>query len=273
MKSRSDREQKEDRGAALFALLFSLVLIGGLVHGLTSYSTHYGKLAATYTNGARVRELLRGSNYIERSARRGCVESYVDGGDSTMRVITTCAVGEPPFRVEPATHGLSRIFSGRPDYGALFAVATPCPTTLQAEIRRSFTSPVSPERCVVSVLRSSTIMSHNIEVASIELQPQANVATIGTPGELTVTNVLSTEGDVLIVTGGSIRIPSLVSPLGRIVRVTLLSAHGDIEVRSVSSNVSVLSIGRRLIAVPLSATSTGHPLPPLTVAGISGMVL
>jgi hypothetical protein len=132
---------------------------------------------------------------------------------------------------------------------------------------------VSPERCVFSALRSSIIVSHNIEVESIELQPQVTAANIGTPGELTVRNILITDTDLLIVAGGSIRISSIVSPSGKIIRVTLLSAHGDVEVRAVSPNVSLLSIGRRLISVPASAVSTGHPLPLLTSAGVSGMVL
>jgi hypothetical protein len=116
-------------------------------------------------------------------------------------------------------------------------------------------------------------MSHNIEAESIELPEQANPVRISTPGELVVTNGLTTEADLLIVAGGTIRIPSIVSPSGKSIRVTLLSAHGDIEVRAVSPNVSVLSIGRRLIAVPPSAASTGHPLPPMTLAGVSGVVL
>lgn len=269
MKSLRDKEDREERGAALFALLFSLVLIGGVVHSLTTYSTHYGKLASTYKSGIRVREALRSTINIGRSARRGCVESYADGGDGTSRTITTCTVGEPPFRFEPATQG----FSGRPDYGALFAAVTPCPSAPQAETRRSFTAPVSPDRCVLSVLRSSIILSNNIEVESIELQPQVATANIGTPGELTVRNILMTDTDLLIVVGGSIKIPSILSPSGKAVRVTLLSAHGDIEVRQVSPNVSLLSIGRRLISVPMSAVSTGHPLPLLTSAGVSGIVL
>jgi hypothetical protein len=116
-------------------------------------------------------------------------------------------------------------------------------------------------------------MSHNIEAESIDLQAQANVANIGTPGELTVTSMMTTDADLLIVAGGTIRIPSIRSSSEKNIRVTLVSAHGDIEVRAVSPNVSLLSIGRRLIAVPPSAVATGHPLPPMTSAGVSGVVL
>jgi hypothetical protein len=85
--------------------------------------------------------------------------------------------------------------------------------------------------------------------------------------------MIATEADLLIVAGGTIRIPSILSSSEKNIRVTLLSAHGDIEVRAVSPNVSLLSIGRRLIAVPPSVASTGHPLPPMTSAGVSGVVL
>jgi hypothetical protein len=116
-------------------------------------------------------------------------------------------------------------------------------------------------------------MSHNIEAEVIELQPQATVARVATPGELTVTKTLATNVDALIVAGGTIRIPAIVTTSKTLVRVTLLSAHGDIEVRAVSPNISLLSIGRRLIAAPLSAASSGHPLPPMTSVEVSGMVL
>ena len=273
MRRKNDRLPTTEQGAALFALLFSLVLIAGLVHSLSTYSTHYGKLAYTYTHGARTRELLRRAIYSRRLAHRGCVESYVDGSDTMQRAITICSLGELAFRFEPSTQELSRAFSGRPDYASLFARETSCPTSLRVENLRSYTSPVSPQRCVVPILRASTIMRHNIEAAAIELNSQTDITTIGTPGELMVTNVLSTEGDLLIVTGGRIRIPSLICSSGRSVRVTLLSAHGDIEVGAIAPGVSLLSIGRRLISVPRSAATTGYPLPPLTLAGVSGIVM
>lgn len=258
-----------ERGSALFALLLSLIVLGGLVHGLTTYGTHYAKLAAMYQAGVISRELVRSGLDIVRSTRRECVESRVHSGDHTYRTVVTCTVGEQPFRFEPP----GQIFSGRPDYGALFAEAIPCPTALQPETTKNFTSPRSPERCVVPLITASVTMSHNIQVEGIELQGQVTGARIATPGELLVKNTLSTDVDVLIVTGGTINIPAIVSGSKALVRVTLLSAHGDIEVRAVSPNVSLLSIGRRLIAVPPTAASTGHPLPPVTSAGISGVVL
>lgn len=263
------RQPNDENGSALFALLFSLVIIGGLLHALTIYSTHYSKLAATYRDGATTRENVRNRITVSRSPRRGCVESQADGGDSALRTVTTCTVGEPPFRFEPA----GQSFSGRPDYNVLFAGKVPCPTNLKPETLRTFTSPVSPERCVVPIFTAGVTMSHNIEAEMIELQAQATVARIATLGELTVTNTLKTDADVLIVAGGTIRIPSIVTTSRTLVHVTLLSAHGDIEVRMVSPNISLLSIGRRLIAAPLSAPSSGHPLPPMTSAGISGVVL
>jgi hypothetical protein len=265
MRSQANRE----RGSALFALLFSLVIIGGLVHALTICSTHYGKLTATYRDGVTTRENIRSRITVSRSSRRSCVESRIDSGHGTFRAISTCTIGEPPFRFEPA----GQSFSGRPDYAALFLGATPCPTPTRAESVRTFTSPVSPDRCVLPLLSAGVTMSHNIETEAIALQAQANVARIATPGELTVTNTLTTDADVLIVAGGTIRIPQIATTSRTIVRVTLLSAHGDIEVRTVSTNISLLSMGRRLIAVPLSAASSGHPLPPMTSAGVSGMVL
>lgn len=258
-----------ERGSALFALLFSLIIIAGLVHGLTSYSTHYAKLAATYRGGITAREIVRSRITVLRSSRRSCAESRIDSGDGTYRAISTCTIGEPPFRFEPA----GQSFSGRPDYAALFLGTTPCPTTLRAESFRTFTSPVSPERCLVPLLTTGVAMLHNIEIDAIDLQAQATVARIATPGELTVTNTFKTDVDVLIVTGGTIKIPAIITSSQKLVRVTLLSAHGDVEVRTVSPNVSLLSIGRRLITAPVSAASSGHPLPPMTSAGISGVVL
>lgn len=260
---------QHERGSALFALLFSLLIIAGLVHGLTSYTTHYTKLAATYHSGATAREHTRAGIRTARFNDRGCTESRVNSGAGAYQIVVTCTVGEPLFRYEPS----GQAFSGRPDYGALFAGATPCPTTLRAESAQSFTSPISPERCVVPLLTADTTMTYNIEAESIALQARATAARIATPGQLTVTSVLKTDADVLIVAGGTIKIPTIISSSTALVRVTLLSAHGDIEVRTVSPNISLLSIGRRLIAVPSTAASTGHPLPPTTSAGISGVVL
>lgn len=258
-----------ERGSALFALLFSLVLIGGLIHGLSTYATHYTKLAATYHNGVTAREQVRAGIRMARSSSRGCSESRIDGDDSAYRTVVTCTLGEPPFRFEPG----GQDFSGRPDYGVLFAGAITCPGTVRPETVRNFTAPISPERCVVPLLTSDTTMTYNIEAEAIQLQGQAHVARISTTGEFVVMNTLTTDADVLIVAGGTIRIPAIVTSSTTLVRVTLLSAHGDIEVRATSPNISLLSIGRRLIAVPSTAATTGHPLPPMTSAGISGVVL
>ncbi len=258
-----------ESGTALLAVLFSVVVVGTLLHRLTKYAAHYTQLASLHEQGRAARELTRNMITAPVSGKRTCLELGIDDGTGPRRTTVTCTLGAPPFRFAPMIQGLA----GRPDYTSLFAAMMPCPTKPQPETQRSFTSPVSPERCVISKLYSSLIVSHNIETDSVELQGHVDPVRIASPGEIVVNNFLTTDTDLLIVAGGTIRITSINSSSAKLTRVTLLSAHGDIEVRAVAPTVSVVALGRRLIAVPPSAITTGHPLPPVTAAGVSGIVM
>ncbi len=268
----------KERGSALFLAIFALAAIGFVSLKLVLRTTAYSKLLQIHLDGLAHNAALRKSLQPIISQQHRC-EVQRPSGHSIAGVATqgarwyVCTTGLPIFQSNHNTTPLNI----SPDYGAIFDSGTACPFSRSINRLRSFDTPTAPFTCFMpSVIHGDSIILDNIAAEStlVALGTLARTTLIATPGSLLVSASLGIQGDTLIVTGGNLKIPTLKFLPSRhtapTAAVTVLSAHGDIFIEQIDGAVSLLAIGRRAIAVPLTNSPNSPPLPPMRAYSVAG---
>jgi hypothetical protein len=172
----------------------------------------------------------------------------------------TCRELPSPYRTIPVTELPTPHF----DFDALFREAIKCPGQVVSSTSRRQAIPYSSRSCLFRALTINGLtLLENIEGASLSVTKTVlhKSSIIATPGRFAVEQVLQTEGDLLIVAGGDVFINKIESRSLQPIRVTIVSARGNIAVVTVGTGVHALVVGRGTMRVPSTTLLPPYPLP------------
>jgi len=255
-----DRRPSTQVGWALPATLAALVLLNSCVRLLSIDTVAAIRAFSTSQMGYSLTESQRQTIFGAGHPETGCatIETLVDRQRAAYEVCGEMAL---PFVITPSSY---RLPSGRIDYDSIFARATRCENAPRETGLTQSNYPLLKRDCLLSrSISGNTIALENIIGASLHVlggNDQASV--MATPGALSITGELVISNDLLIITGGTIRIGAIVSAAGRPVRVSAISSLGEIHIGAINGDVSLLTAGRSVVQVPGSVPSASYPLPP-----------
>jgi hypothetical protein len=262
----------QQRGAALLLVVLSTALVGYLSYRLAVHSTAYRNFVLSYLRGFSQQQAVREQLTPVQSASRMCAVQTVSTNSAAAHRWKVCTVGSPPLLTTPP-HPLP---SNRVDFRALLHNATPCRFERSQGSEMIFSEPKASATCIApSILNEPLVTLDNIRIRdlSIALPPHSSNLILATPGTLLTEGALTLNSSSIIVAGGNLRIATLRTTSSERIAVTLLSAHGDIVVGQTVGAISVLSIGRQLLAVPPTPPAPVFILPPfLTQPSIAGII-
>lgn len=258
------------RGSVLFLVLLSTALIGYLVHRLVATGLAHSSLIRNFDAGITHQQTMRAMLHRPLTSLRSCALQTLQqlGGGSQDWYL--CTTGAHPFLTSPQVS----LPPGRIDYNAVFARAMPCVFTRSAESLTRFSSPHAAMTChLPASLSSDIIITDNIVADALLLSAptSATTTTLATVGSLRVAGTLELTAPTLIIAGGDITIAHITSRTGTPIAVTVVSAHGDLQVGTTGSGVSLLIMGRRLRVAPSTPPSTSFPLPSFIARPFSGI--
>ncbi len=267
-----------ERGAALFLALFALTAIGFVSLRLVTRAAGYSRLLNVVRDGLEHNAALRESITPIRSPKHQCDLQRLNGGNiagisARSSPWHVCTTGQPEFL---SNRPLAVPYTS-PDYGAIFERHTPCVYRRSATTLRSFNAPTAPFNCLLPPdIRGEAILLDNIAIETLTISPKnsSDTITVATPGSLISSTNLAVSTDTIILAGGDIRISTLglvKSPLAvPSAQVTIISAHGDVVIERIDGALSLLVLGRRIIAVPETNTPNSAQLPATRFTSIAG---
>jgi len=270
-------KRNPESGTAVFLSLFALAAVGYACLRLITQASGYTQILRIYENGLEHQNSLRASVSLPASPQRRCDIQKLSGG-SILGVAAApqdwhvCTTGQPGFFSNNQTISASIT----PDYAAILSRATPCQAQRTSISRTTFDTPFAPFTCHLPArLEAGVTVVENIAIADLVIWPTdpAQLITIATPGSLIAEASLTLATDTLILAGGDIKIPTLRLHQAALAAVTILSAHGDINIGRIEGAIRLTTLGRRAISTPQTAPSTtSPPLPPLRGRSIAGMI-
>jgi hypothetical protein len=254
------RRPTHQAGWALPATLTAIVLLNSCVRLLSIDTVAAIRAFSTSQRGDSFMESQRQAIFTRIEPETGCttIETVVDRQRATYEV---CGERVLPFVITPSSYHLP---SGRIDYDSIFARAARCKTATRETGLTSSNSPLFRRDCLLSSsISGETIALENIIGTSLHvLGGDDQTSLMATAGALSITGDLVISHDLLILTGGTIRIGAIVSTAGFPVRVSAISSLGEIHIGAIKGDVSLLTAGRSVVQAPGSAPSALYPLPP-----------
>jgi hypothetical protein len=259
------------RGASTFLVLLATSLLGYLSYRLVLHASAYNELVRAYRLGFAQQQSARDQLYTSHSPTRTCTTQSTTSPKGGAQHWSVCALGTPPLLRSQAVP----LPAGRIDFNALFRSTPPCQWERRPVAGTVFTTPRAAMTCFVPPTVDGDVRSSdNIAAASLRVRPlpTSHTTSLSTPGAFEIENTLTLSTSALIVAGGDVRIPHLVSNSPDRISITIVSAHGDIIVGAVTGVVSVLGLGRQLLSIPSTPATVSFPLPPFSsqpsIAGI-----
>jgi hypothetical protein len=261
---------RSERGSILFLVLLSTALVGYLANRLVATALAHSSLTRNFDAGITHQQSMRTLLQRPLTTSRSCSVQTLGqlGGDTQDWYV--CTMGALPFLATPPIS----LPPGRIDYNSVFSRVTPCSFARRSDSLARLSSPHAAMTCHLPALLSSDIISTDnlaAETLMISAPASPGTTTIATVGSLRVSENLSLTAPTLILAGGDITIARITSQSSTPVAVTIVSAHGDIQVGSTGSGISLLTLGRRLRVAPPTPPSTSFPLPPFITVPFSGI--
>ena len=155
------------------------------------------------------------------------------------------------------------------DFDLVLRDAIKCPAQSISAPLRYQAIPYASRSCVFTTLSVNGLtVGENLEGRFLSLTKPTlpTLAVVATPGRFAVDQVLETQRDLLIVSGGDVSINKIANPGLQPIRVTIVSARGNISVNSVGARVHLLVVGRGTMKAPSTDLLRPYLLPPEVAA-------
>ena len=268
-RKRQIRKTQHQRGSVVFIVLFSTLIISYLAHRLVTTATAHARLANILADGIQYQQSMLQELQRPAPGPRNCTTQSLPhaGGEQPWHI---CSIGAPTFTANQDV----ALPSGKIDYNAIFAKAIQCSFRRSSQALAICTSPVAAMTChLPSSLDGNMVTTDNIEADTVLFSPlpSGHVTTIATVGSLKIADALILSNSAIILAGGDTSIARILTNSPGPITVTIVSAHGDIQVASLGSNVSVLALGRRLVVAPPGPPTTRFVLPSFIPPPVSGI--
>jgi hypothetical protein len=261
--------QNAAQGWVLPTTLFGLTLILGTIRLLSVDATAVTRLYGDIHQSHTTRQHALRAIFTTGEPEPFCAQRAItfDGIRSDYEV---CGERRIPFMMAPPSGQLPIT---RIDYDALFANATPCPSTPINAANSTGERVRASKDCVLPpLLQGGIIALENLRGEATRVLPVTTQASIlASPGSVALAGVLALETDLVLVAGGDVDISSITTASQQTRRVTLISALGAVRVGYVSPGISVVAAGRGVLEVPETPQNPPFPLPPQRGHGINGI--
>jgi hypothetical protein len=261
---------RTEAGVTLLLALLAMTIVGGVAYRVLLYAEAYREIARTFANSLITQQQLRARIDTSSTSQRSCVAQAISHPGGTLQEWQVCSRGTQPFLTN---HPIS-LPPGRIDYNLLFGTPSRCPGQTTATPDLPTRSPTSGNTCELpshhthNLFLLDNIRCHNLVLDTQEANQSLTIATVGS---LLCDEVLTLSSSTLIVAGGDIKIPTIMSASSKPIAITIISAHGDVVVGNTSGLMSLLALGRHTLAVPMTQAPETYLLPPFTPLMISGV--
>lgn len=258
-----------ERGWSIPSALVASILVAYGIIIVTSEALSLLRRTQSFAQGDALRAAVIDRVVSTPLPAEGCdtVSANVRGVATTT---SRCVESEPQFESSPPVSLPAMIV----DYDSLFQAVSECPGIVQPSTHTSFTAPTAPYTCIPFSRRYPSLLSLDnlyAESLSIESPSQQDATLVATPGTLTVAEELTLTASTLMVTGGHTSIASIRYDGDTPIRITIVSARGDITVGNIRGKISLLAINRGEREVPATSFLPPFPLPPLRPRRMYGM--
>lgn len=267
---RAHENARNSRGSIMIMALFCVMLMAYLASRVTSQGIALSQISREITAGSLFRNHIRSKlTPLPLGSGRGCAREVISDGD-VSQAWYVCSIDSAPLRQEPPGPAPVAPF----DWASIFSNAIVCQTGRTPTARRAFTTPSAAFDCAIPAdVHGNLIVVENLRggTVTVAAPSPATAILVATPGELTMQNSLTLSSDAVLVTGGDLSIPLLSNSSGRVIYVTLASAHGAIRVERLSGSISLRGFGRSTISLPQSLAGSQFPLLPTRSATLCGI--
>lgn len=254
------RSRRGEDGWILPIALFALALLLAIVNLLSSEAIDTLHIVREIGRSERLHSAIA-STIRDSSASSSRCGTITISGHEHPPSYEVCHEPSLPFVTLPAS---AQLPAGRVDYDALFTQASACSSTTTPTAYRDTTSPFAQKDCTLPpTLTGSVVIRDNIRGDALTFERSViQSATLATPGRVIISEALLAPQELLILSGGEVRIGTLRAPPFGSAKVTIISALGAIRVGTVEGNVALLIAGRGAIEAPETQTAENFPLPP-----------
>lgn len=249
-----------ESGYTLPMALLALLLAAGMMQHAHERAVHFIKIRGIESVGRKqYAGVLASTPFF--SSRGGTCEAVTGSSDAAASPWRACYESLPPLKAFP----LVAIPEARPDVERIFSEVRPCPAAPRVITDGSFDSPTARSACSPShALEGDLVVEDNIFAPSLgwAVLPERKMATVATPGTLTILDGIVVDSDLLVFAGGNVAIGSITSLLGQRRNVTVLSMQGTVDVAAAGTGISLVVVGPKALRAPTTPPLTALPYPP-----------
>ena len=257
------------RGLSFPIVILSIALLAFLTRSLTALGILFSSLSIDVRRGEEIHEQARQAILSNHSSQVGCRSLPVIYKESS-RSWASCSESTSPFSTLPAINESFDNFN----YDPLFTSPVVCPGLESETNQQVFSHPTCSKVCKIQgAVRGDLRALSNLEFTSLgTLTPSpSKQLTVATPGYLLAPEGIQTPQDLLLFAGGDMRIALIRNTTSSLVRVTAISAQGEINIERVAGQISLFVIGRATLRAPPTPFIAPFPLLQRRSAAVLGI--